>query len=105
MDLQIRMDWHRGGSIISNGAWGTIKEKRASNVSESKMSVPAKWLVQIGQTWEEVFEVLGTWDNKLSKSYKKKWSIRIRSDLFKLWVVDGIEKKSICSRKTTWRDT
>jgi hypothetical protein len=43
------MDWHRGGSIISDGTWGAIEEKRALNVSESKVSVPTKWLVQIGQ--------------------------------------------------------
>jgi hypothetical protein len=68
------------------------------------MSVSAKWSLWIGRTWEEMFEVLGTWDNKLSES-SKKVSIQIRSDLVKLWVIDGIEKKGICSRKTTWRDT
>jgi hypothetical protein len=65
------------------------------------MSVSAKWSLWIGRTWEEMFEVLGTWDNKLSES-SKKVSIQIRSDLVKLWVIDGIEKKGKCSRKTTW---
>jgi hypothetical protein len=73
-------------------------------VLESKVSVPAEWLVQIGWTWEGVSKVLGTWDDKLSKS-SEKGSIQIISGLVKLWVVDGIEKKCICSRKTTWRDT
>lgn len=68
------------------------------------MSVSAKWSLWIGRTWEEMFEVLGTWDNKLSES-SKKVSIQIRSDLVKLWVMDGIEKKCLSSRKTTWWDT
>jgi hypothetical protein len=56
------------------------------------------------RTWEGEFEVLGTWDDKPSESLQK-GSIRIRSNLVKLWVVDGIGKKGICSRQTTWRDT
>lgn len=56
------------------------------------MSVPAKWLVWIGRTWEEVCEVLGTWDDKLFKSLEK-GSIQIRSNLVKLWVMDGIKRK------------
>ena len=70
---------------------------------ESKVSVPTEWWVQIGQTWEGVFEVLGTWNDKLLES-SEKGSIQIISGLVKPWVVDGIEKKGICSRKTTWRD-
>ena len=68
------------------------------------MSIHAEWLIRIGQTWEEVFEVLGTWDDKLSESLEKR-SIQIRLDLVKLWAVDEIEKKCICLRKITWRDT
>ena len=73
-------------------------------MQESKVSVPAKWLVQIGWTWKGVSKVLGTWDDKLSES-SKKGSIQIISGLVKLWVVDEIEKKGIGSRKATWRDT
>jgi hypothetical protein len=63
------MDWCKYGSIISNGAWGTIEERGASHVPESKMLVPAEWSVWIGRvTWEEEFDVLGNWDDKLSES-------------------------------------
>ena len=58
------------------------KQKGVSNISESKVSVSAEWLVQIGWTWEELFEVLGTWDDKLSESKKKKriYTNKIRSN-------------------------
>jgi hypothetical protein len=69
-------------------------------VLESKVLVPAEWLVHIGRTWEGVSKVLGTWDDKLSESLEK-GSIWIIPSLVKLWVVDGIENKGICSRKTT----
>ena len=85
----------RGESTISDEAWGAVDENGASSVPESKVSVPAKLWVQIGRTWGEV---------SLSES-SEKGSIWIRSGLVRLWVVDGIEKKDICSRKTTWRDT
>jgi hypothetical protein len=69
------------------------------------VSVPVEWLVWIDRveckgngvrTQEGWFEVLRTWDDKLLESLKKR-SIRIRSDLVKLWV-------DIHSQKTTWRD-
>jgi len=50
VDLPMRMDWCRGGSTISDKAWGTIEKKKASGILESKVSVPAKWLVWIGRT-------------------------------------------------------
>jgi hypothetical protein len=40
-------------------------------VLESKVLVPAEWLVHIGRTWEWVSKVLGTWDDKLSESLEK----------------------------------
>jgi hypothetical protein len=98
------MDWRRGGSTISNEAWGAIDKNGASGVLESKVLVPAEWWVQINRTWEGVPEVLGTWVDKLPESLEK-GSIRIISDLVKVWLVDGIEKKGICSIKTTWWDT
>jgi len=110
MDLQMHMDWHKGGFTISNRAWGTIEVKRASGVPESKVAIPAEWSVQIGRVEckgnggkniKIRIEVLETRDDKLSESLKK-GSIRIRSNLVKLWVMDRIEKKSICSKKTTW---
>jgi hypothetical protein len=42
VDLWMRVDWCRGGSTISDGAWETIKEKRALGVPESKVSVPTE---------------------------------------------------------------
>ena len=90
MDLWMRMDWRGGGSIISNGAWKAVDENGTSGVPESKVSVHVEW---------SVFEMLGTWDDKLSESVEKR-SLRIRSNLVKLWVVDEIEKKGICSRNT-----
>jgi hypothetical protein len=57
------------------------KQKGVSNISESKVLVPAEWLVQIGWTWEELFKVLGTWDDKLSESKKKRiYTNKIRSN-------------------------
>ena len=88
------MDWHRGGSRISDEAWGAVDENGASGVLESKVSVPAELWVQIGRTWGELW---------LSESSEKRF-MQIRSGLVRLWVVDGIEKKSLCSRKTTWQD-
>jgi hypothetical protein len=40
-------------------------------MTESKVLVPAEWLVHIGRTWEGVSKVLGTWDDKLSESLEK----------------------------------
>ena len=94
--------WRIGGSIILNRAWRTIEENEASGVLESTVLVPVEWSVWICLTWGEVFEVLGTWDDKLSKS-SEKWSIRIISILVKLWVVDGIENKVIWSRDNMTR--
>jgi hypothetical protein len=71
------MDWHRGRSTVSDKAWGTVEENRASSMSENKMSVPTEWSVWIDRTWGGVFEVLGTWDDKLS-GFLEKRSIRIR---------------------------
>ena len=71
---------------------------------ESKVSVPTEWSIWNGRIWGGVFEVLGTRDEKLLES-SEKGSIRIRSGLVKLWEVDGIEKKCICLRNTTWQDT
>jgi len=105
MDLWVHMDWCRGESTISDGAWGTIEQRETSGVLKSKMLVSAEWSVRIGRvTWEWGFEVLWTGDDKLSKFSEKRF-IQIRSDLVKLWVVDGIEKKGACLRNTTWQDT
>jgi hypothetical protein len=93
------MDWHKGGSTISDKAWEAVNENGASGVLESKVSVPADWWVQIGRTWGWVSKVLGTWDDKLSEFYIKKGSIRIRSGLVRLWVVDGIEKERYMLKK------
>jgi len=93
------MDWHRGGSTISDKAWEVVNENRASGVLKSKVSVPADWWVQIGRTWGWVSKVLGMWDDKLSEFYIKKGSIRIRSGLVRLWVVDGIEKERYMLKK------
>jgi len=98
------MDWCKSGFIISDEAWGAVDENWGSDVLESKVLVPVKWWVETEWTWEGVLKVLGTWDDKLAE-FSEKGSIRIISGLVKLWVVDGIEKKGICSRKTTWRDT
>ena len=65
------MDSHKGGSTILDEAWGVVDENEASGVLESKVLVPAEWLVHIGRTWEGVSKVLGTWDNKLSESLEK----------------------------------
>ena len=92
MDLWMRMDWHRGGYTILDEACEAVDENRASSVPESKVLIPAEWWVQIGRTWGGVYEVLGTWDDKLSESSEKLF-IQIRSGLVRLWVVDVIEKK------------
>jgi hypothetical protein len=75
------MDWHKGGSTISDKAWEAVNENGASGVLESKVSVPADWWVQIGRTWGWVSKVLGTWDDKLSEFYIKKriYTNKIRS--------------------------
>jgi hypothetical protein len=67
----VHVDWHWGGSIISDEVWGAVDENGASNVLESKVSVPADWWVQIGRTWGGVSKVLGTQDDKLSESLEK----------------------------------
>jgi len=95
------MDWYRGGSTISDKAWEAVNENRASGVLKSKVSVPADWWVQIGRTWGWVSKVLGMWDDKLSEFYIKKGSIRIRSGLVRLWVVDGIEKGRYMLKKNS----
>jgi hypothetical protein len=100
VDLWIRVVWCRGGSTISEEAWGVVDENGALGVPESKMSVSTEWWVQIDRIWEGVFEVLGTWNDKLSESSENR-SIWIILGLVKLWVVDGIKKKGICSRKIT----
>jgi len=104
VDLWMRMDWRRGRSTILDEVGGTIEVNIALDVLESKVSILVEWLVRIGRTWGGVFEVLGTWDDKLSESLEK-WSVRIRSNVVKLWVMDGMEKKGICTRKITWWDT
>jgi len=71
---------------------------------ESKVSVPTGWWVQIDRTWKGVPEILGAWDDKLPE-FLEEGFIRIISYLIKVWVVDGIEKKGISSRKTTRWDT
>ena len=68
MDLQMHMYWRRYGSIISIRAWRIVKENEASGALESKVSISAKWLIRICRTWGGVFEVLGTWDDKLLES-------------------------------------
>ena len=51
MDLWMHIDWRGGGSTILDGVRGTIEEKGALGVLESKVSVPAEWLVWTGRTW------------------------------------------------------
>ena len=99
MDLQMHMDWHRGRSIISDGAGGTVEENGASGMLKSKVLVPVEWSVWIGRTWRGVFEVVKTWDNKLLKFLEKRIYTNIRSDLIKLWVVDGMKKKGIARER------
>ena len=82
MDVQMYMDWRKGGSTILDEAWGVVDENGASGVLKSKVSVPTGWWVQIGRTWERVSEVLGTCDDILSES-SEKGSIRIISGLVK----------------------
>jgi hypothetical protein len=45
MDLQICMDWRRGGSTILDEAWGVVDDNGASGMPYSKESVPADWWV------------------------------------------------------------
>ena len=99
MDLQMHMDWHRGRSIISDGAGGTVEENGASGMLKSKVLVPVEWSVWIGRTWRGVFEVVKTWDNKLLEFLEKRIYTNIRSDLIKLWVVDGMKKKGIARER------
>ena len=49
MDLQTCMDRRRGGSTISDEAWGTIGEEGALGVLESKVFVPVELLAQTRQ--------------------------------------------------------
>jgi hypothetical protein len=99
VDLQMHMDWHRGRSIISDGAGGTVEENGASGMLKSKVLVPVEWSVWIGRTWRGVFEVVKTWDNKLLEFLEKRIYTNIRSDLIKLWVVDGMKKKGIARER------
>jgi hypothetical protein len=71
VDLWMRMDWRRGRSTILDEVGGTIEVNVALDVLESKVSILVEWLVRIGRTWWGVFEVLGTWDDKLSESLEK----------------------------------
>jgi hypothetical protein len=68
----MHMDWHRGRFTILNRAKGIVEENEASSMLESKVSLPSEWSVWIGRTWGEVFEVLKTWDNKLSEFLENK---------------------------------
>jgi hypothetical protein len=99
VDLQMHMDWHRGRSIISDRAGGTVEENGALGMLKSKVLVPVEWSVWIGRTWRGVFEVVKTWDNKLLKFLEKRIYTNIRSDLIKLWVVDGMKKKGIARER------
>jgi hypothetical protein len=95
----MHMDWHRGRSIISDRAGGTVEENGALGMLKSKVLVPVEWSVWIGRTWRGVFEVVKTWDNKLLKFLEKRIYTNIRSDLIKLWVVDGMKKKGIARER------
>jgi hypothetical protein len=99
VDLQMHMDWHRGRSIISDRAGGTVEENGALGMLKSKVLVPVEWSVWIGRTWRGVFEVVKTWDNKLLEFLEKRIYTNIRSDLIKLWVVDGMKKKGIARER------
>jgi hypothetical protein len=99
VDLQMHMDWRRGRSIISDRAGGTVEENGALGMLKSKVLVPVEWSVWIGRTWRGVFEVVKTWDNKLLKFLEKRIYTNIRSDLIKLWVVDGMKKKGIARER------
>jgi hypothetical protein len=99
VDLQMHMDWRRGRSIISDKAGGTVEENGALGMLKSKVLVPVEWSVWIGRTWRGVFEVVKTWDNKLLKFLEKRIYTNIRSDLIKLWVVDGMKKKGIARER------
>ena len=68
MDLQMRMNWCRDRFTISDITRGIVKENGVSSVLESKVLIHAEWSVWIGWIWGCVFEVLGTWDDKLSES-------------------------------------
>jgi hypothetical protein len=99
VDLQMHMDWRRGRSIISDRAGGTVEENGALGMLKSKVLVPVEWSVWIGRTWRGVFEVVKTWDNKLLEFLEKRIYTNIRSDLIKLWVVDGMKKKGIARER------
>jgi len=99
VDLQMHMDWRRGRSIISDRTGGTVEENGALGMLKSKVLVPVEWSVWIGRTWRGVFEVVKTWDNKLLKFLEKRIYTNIRSDLIKLWVVDGMKKKGIARER------
>ena len=83
------MDLRGGGSTISDEVLGAIDKNGASGVPESKVPVPAELWVQIDRTWGDV---------SLPESSEKGF-IRIRSDLVRLWVVDGIKKKVYAQRR------
>jgi hypothetical protein len=98
VDLQMHMDWHRGRSIISDGAGGTVEENGASGMLKSKVLVPVEWSVWIGRTWRGVFEVVKTWDNRiLRKKHLCKYKIRSNQAISSGWN----EKERYSSRKTT----
>ena len=88
----MHVGWRWIGSIISDEVWGAVYKNEASDVPESKVSVPVDWWVQIGRTWGGASKVLGTQHNKLSKSLEKGF-IGIISGLVRLWIVDGIKKR------------
>jgi hypothetical protein len=45
MDLQMHMDWRRGGSTILGEAWGVVDDNEASGIPESKVSIPVDWWI------------------------------------------------------------
>jgi len=47
---------------------GAVNENGALGVPDNKVLIHTEWWVQIGRTWEGVFKVIGTWDDKLSES-------------------------------------
>jgi hypothetical protein len=98
----MHVDWRWIGSIISDEVWGDVYKNGASDVPESKVSVPVDWWVQIGRTWGGASKVLGTQDDKLSKSLEKGF-IGIISGLVRIWIVDGIKKRYMLKKDNMTR--